>query len=118
MFLIMTNVISHLVDVARGKTTFFKRRSSAWKKFRDDFIRENPVCKVCGGSKNVIAHHIIPFHKDPALELEKSNLVTLCESGKGGLNCHLFCGHKGNYRDVNQNIKDDAVLIKQRFFNI
>ena len=42
----------------------------------------------------------------PELELEPTNLITLCECLSYGINCHLLVGHLGNYRNIN----NDAVI--------
>lgn len=46
-------------------------------------------------------HHVVPFHVDPSRELDPSNLMTLCEAKKYGINCHLLVGHLGNWRRWN-----------------
>jgi hypothetical protein len=50
----------------------------------------------------------------PDLELKVSNLVTLCESKKGGLNCHLAVGHLGSYKRVNFKVKADILYWSNR----
>lgn len=87
-----------------------KKRSSKWPKIRKEFLLENPVCACCGSDKDLNVHHIIPFHISPALELEKSNLITLCE-GKN-INCHISVGHLQNYKDYNENVTVDAEYIR------
>ena len=86
-------------------------RSPSWGRVRDNFIREHPFCAVCGGSKDLVAHHIQPFHLFPDLELDTENLITLCESKKYGINCHLFVGHLGNFRRHNKNVVSDAIAL-------
>jgi hypothetical protein len=41
---------------------------------------------------------------DKSLELTPDNLITLCESKKYGITCHLFVGHRGNYRLFNPDV--------------
>jgi 5-methylcytosine-specific restriction enzyme A len=53
---------------------------------------------MCGGTKKLQVHHIYPVHISPRLELEPSNLITLCRAKKYGLDCHLFIGHRGDFR--------------------
>ena len=84
-------------------------RSPEWSKVRNQFLRENPYCAVCGGSKNLVAHHIKPFHLFPELELDTENLIPLCEAKKYGVNCHLFVGHLGNFRRFNEHVVADAI---------
>lgn len=101
----------HLVDRVLGKTPG-RRRSSAWRDTRQDFLDLFPLCEACGGTSDLEVHHIVPFHVDPSLELEPTNLMTLCSRKKYGLHCHLFVGHRGNYRLVNPNARDTAKRFK------
>ena len=82
-------------------------RSSKWSALRDSFL-EGKGCAACGGTDRLIAHHRVPFHIDPSLELDVENLIPLCESGKYGLNCHLLLGHLGNWRNVNVDVDADV----------
>ncbi len=90
----------YLVDRLLGKTNG-PRRSSQWPRVRSEYLEKHPRCAACGGTESLEVHHIIPFHIAPDLELEHSNLMTLCRRKKYGIHCHLFIGHKGNYRKVN-----------------
>jgi len=65
------------------------------------------MCAVCGLTSKVETHHVIPFHVAPDLELDPSNLVTLCENKKYGVTCHLLFGHRGRYSMVNTSIHSD-----------
>ena len=80
-------------------------RSSHWSKVRKEFIKLNPTCAACGGTKRLNVHHKVPFHKNPALELDPSNLITLC---LGPLECHIQLGHAFSYKWFNPNIVEDA----------
>lgn len=100
----MNGKLRKLADFVHGKAPLYASRSSQWPAKKREFLLKHPFCKACGGTKSLEVHHIIPFHIDPSLELEDSNLVTLCESGKYGINCHLYVGHKGNYRDHNPSV--------------
>lgn len=63
-------------------------------------------------------HHIEPFHVAPELELDPANLITLCESKRNGVTCHLWFGHLGDYRSINREAASDArrwrMKMKQR----
>lgn len=83
-------------------------RHSRWGCVRQEHLLAHPVCEVCGGHQALRAHHIQPFHLHPELELEPSNLITLCESKRYGLNCHLLIGHLGNYKRINPMVRGDA----------
>jgi 5-methylcytosine-specific restriction endonuclease McrA len=93
-----------------------KKRSSKWPALRKAFIKTWPQCAVCRSTAKLEVHHIIPFHIEPSLELLESNLITLCENQKNGVNCHLLFGHLGNYKSYNKNVKKDchAWLVKLR----
>lgn len=81
-------------------------RSSKWKKTRIQHLVNNPCCAVCGSSKNVVPHHIIPVHLDKSKELDPNNLISLCENDN--FNCHFFFGHFKNWTKHNSNIVEDA----------
>lgn len=51
-------------------------RGSQWNKIRSEVLAGFPFCAVCGTTKNLQVHHIIPFRltKDNS----KANLVPLC----------------------------------------
>ena len=102
-------IIDHIADVAQGKTELGKPRSGHWPTVRKHHLNAHPCCEVCGGTEKLEVHHILPFHLHPDHELDPGNLVTLCESGKGGVNCHLHYGHLGNYRSFNEEVRADAL---------
>jgi 5-methylcytosine-specific restriction protein A len=85
-----------------------KPRSKEWSKVRSEHLKKNPFCAVCGNKKNVVPHHIVPFHIDPSKELDPSNLISLCEGDS--FNCHLFFGHFRNWAKHNPNISEDAKI--------
>jgi hypothetical protein len=82
--------------------TFGCIRSSRWPTVRKHFLAKNPVCQVCNSKKNLNVHHIQPFHLQPGLELEESNLITLCEGGS--INCHFLFGHFCNWKNFNPEV--------------
>lgn len=106
-----------------------KERSPKWDKVRDEHIRLNPCCAVCGSRINVQVHHKKPFHLFPELELDPNNLVSLCEGKKPGLvrrfllaahmvaedpgNHHLNIGHNGHFKDYNPNVDADIAKYKK-----
>ena len=88
-------------------------RSASWPKVRAEYLLKNPECIACGGEKNLNVHHIISFRVDPSLELEPSNLCTLCtKSHFGGINCHFAFGHNFNWTCRNPNVIRDAAGFK------
>ncbi len=102
-------ILRNLKDRLQGKLNGAKR-SSKWPAVRKQHLGLNPACAVCGGTKKVEVHHKKPFHLHPELELEPTNLISLCEAKKNGINCHLFFGHLGNFKGVNPEVEGDAQL--------
>lgn len=103
------DILKFIKDRMQGKAEKGQRRSSKWKDIRATHLKEHPECEVCGRKTELEVHHIIPFSIAPDKELDPENLITLCESKKNGLNCHLLIGHLGNYRRFNPNVKADAL---------
>lgn len=101
-----------LGDYARN---FGSVRSSQWPAVRAAHILKEPFCQLCGGTTSLQVHHIRPFHIHPELELDDSNLITLC-TGNNTINCHVRFGHADNFRTKwNPNIREDCILWKARF---
>lgn len=95
-------------DRLAGKAPKGAKRHKHWRKTRNTHLKRNPKCAFCNGRKECVAHHLIPFHLAPELELVQSNLITLCEKGKYGIsNCHLLFGHRGSWSRVNVYCKAD-----------
>ena len=90
------------------------KRSPKWARVRKAHLKANPRCAVCNSKKKLEAHHIIPFHMRPDLELDRTNLITMCESKKT-LNCHLIVGHFGNYKKINPEVRRDAKYFLDAF---
>lgn len=101
-----------LRDITSG---IFKRRSPKWKKLRKDFLIRNPACFICGSRLKIEVHHVKMFHLYPELELEESNLITLCEGYEFGFNCHFYFGHYGNFRQCNANLPDKLDYFRDMF---
>ena len=108
----MNGLIQLLRDRYQGKGN--KRRSSRWPVVRAAHLEQQSECQGCGGTRSLEVHHEIPFSLAPSLELEPSNLITLCEDEKFGINCHLNLGHSGNYRAFNPNCRTDARIMRTR----
>lgn len=70
----------------RGGTTPERQRlykSQYWKAVvREVYARDGYTCRRCGGPKpgprGLHAHHIRPWATNPALRMDRDNLVTLC----------------------------------------
>lgn len=88
------------------------RRSPMWGRVRADHLDEFPTCAACGRRRRLEVHHVKPFHLFPALELEPSNLLTLCEDEV--ISCHLLVGHAGAWTAWNPHARADAALLLER----
>ena len=105
----MLNLLDHVDDLVKGKAKKGQRRSSEWRKLRNQYLFYNPFCACCSGTKRLRVHHIKPFHTHPHLELEWSNLITLCERKKV-LNCHLIIGHLKRWNTINVDCLEDVKI--------
>lgn len=63
------------------------------------------MCSACGTAEHIQVHHMRPFHLFPALELDESNLISLC---MGSNLCHLLIGHGDSFKAWNPNVVLDA----------
>ena len=88
-------------------------RSPQWGRIRDEFIRESgSKCAACGKATNLEVHHIIPVAKDKTLELDKSNLIVLCENKS--IFCHLILGHSFSWIAYNPHVIEDSAQLRER----
>ena len=110
-------IIKHIIDVANGKHPISVARSGKWPTVRKNHLLLHPVCEVCGSKDKLEVHHVLPFHLHPTLELDPANLITLCESGANGINCHLAVGHLGNFKSFNEHVVADAKTVSNRIQN-
>ena len=86
-------------------------RSPKWETVRKNFVKKHPKCEVCGTDQKLNVHHIKPFHLDKSLELEPSNLITLC------IDHHFLFGHLCDWRAINENVVSDVEMWKQKILN-
>ena len=84
-------------------------RSPKWPSVRLKHLLAHHSCAACGSTTDLEVHHKKPYHLHPELELDPTNLLTLCESDKNGVNCHLLFGHLGDYHSYNPNVSEDAI---------
>lgn len=95
---------------------FHASRSSEWPKVRAEHLKRNPTCAACGvdGKRaRLEVHHIQQFMVRPDLELDPTNLITLCRTGRS---CHFYVGHdedgdgpkKPNWKSCNKNVVRDS----------
>lgn len=95
--------------IAHAKRVF-KRRSSRWRALEREIVAASGECAACPNKSHLQAHHVLPFHLFPALELERANVIVLCEAP--GANCHLRIGHGGAFAGYNPNVVRDAAVAK------
>jgi 5-methylcytosine-specific restriction protein A len=86
-------------------------RSPKWRAVRARHLKAHPECAACGSRVGLQVHHIKPFHLAPALELEPSNLVTLCEY-VGGLECHEMLGHGDHWQSYTPGVVTLAARLR------
>jgi 5-methylcytosine-specific restriction enzyme A len=104
--------ISHHIRVfssERRERKKMESRSGRWPAVRAEHLKTNPECEACGHTKNLQVHHMQPFHEKPELELEPTNLISLC---MGPHECHIRIGHGGSFDHWNPNVRTDANLVR------
>ena len=77
-------------------------RSPKWPAVRRQHLKEQPECQVCGTTEDVDVHHLRPVHLHPELELDPSNLISLCTPH------HFLFGHLCSWKSVNDNCFQDC----------
>ena len=103
----MRRIVDYLIDRIEGKTPKGVLRDPGWPELRKKVLAKQPYCSVCGKTKRLQVHHIIPFFLDRSKEMDPENLIVLC-ARKKVLNCHLVFGHLGSFRNFNFNVQADA----------
>ena len=83
-------------------------RSPRWGKVRRLFLRDNPVCAVCGTGNDLDVHHLIPLSRAPSLELENTNLITLCRPH------HFLCGHLMSWFSYSDTCRSDVAYFAEK----
>jgi 5-methylcytosine-specific restriction endonuclease McrA len=90
----------------------YASRSPKWSTVRKQHLKENPFCLACGKNSKLEVHHKIPVHINPELELDPSNLVTLCADP-----CHLLFGHLMNFKSYNKSVIEDCSVYLNKVKN-
>jgi hypothetical protein len=109
----MLKLLKHSANIAIStfRTIIYKKkRSGKWSTVEKHFKERHPCCEICGSQKNLQVHHIKPFHLYPELELEESNLITLCMSRQ---ECHLLIAHCGSFKKYNPKLKDHVEILQK-----
>ena len=80
--------------------------SEAWKRLRDSYIKEHPVCEICLQYGHVTPtehiHHKYRFQAEHTIEakwntfLNQNNLIALCKK------CHYGCHKKMRNNKLNE----------------
>lgn len=70
------------------------RRDPRFPARERDFLRRHPACVGCGRPATT-AHHVIPFHVRPDLEMDEGNWAAVEKD------CHYVIGHQRNWRKWN-----------------
>jgi len=78
-------------------------RSPKWSNVRKEHLKNHGTCAACGRDKKLEVHHVKPVHLFPELELDPSNLVTLCADP-----CHIVFGHLMNFKSWNIDVLIDS----------
>jgi 5-methylcytosine-specific restriction endonuclease McrA len=90
----------------------YATRSAKWSDVRKKHLNINPNCIACGRNSRLEVHHKIPVHISPELELDHSNLVTLCADP-----CHLLFGHLMNFKSYNKMVIEDSMVYLNKVKN-
>lgn len=86
--------ISELTEKERRKREEERVRGSEQQKFAKEVkSRDRNQCEICGGNKNVSAHHLYSYLEYPSLRNDHRNGIALCQD------CHMeFHMWMGGYR--------------------
>lgn len=84
-------------------------RSGRWQTVRKRHLEREPTCAACGREKDIEVHHVLSYAEYPELELESSNLISLCRDP-----CHFVFGHCLNWQRSNRMVREDAARYRQR----
>lgn len=77
-------------------------RSGHWPTVRKHYNDTHPLCEACGSPYDGNVHHVQPFHINPALECDPTNLIRLCRDD------HFNIGHLRNWKNSNPNVRQDS----------
>lgn len=108
MYDVMLKAIKHglnLIKHCLRDVGISSKRSPKWSTIEKHFLAQNPACAACGGKDRLNVHHCKPFHLNPELELDTSNLITLCMGEK---ECHFHLGHGGNFQKYCPDVREYA----------
>lgn len=96
--------VFHLGDYSYDRT-FGAPRSSTWPKFKREYEKTHPkICAFCKTTKRIELHHQVPFHIDPSLEEEPSNMIWVCRDH------HFYFAHLMDWSSYNKTVLADSEL--------
>lgn len=84
-------------------------RSGQWPRVRREHLEREPACAACGRTAKLEVHHVQSYSQHPELELEPSNLLTMCADP-----CHFVHGHLMSWTRINPHVREDAARYLQR----
>lgn len=90
-------------------------RARGWTSLRNEWIASHSTCACCGIDTQLAVHHVKPLHLFPELELDDTNLITLCQRPERF--CHYIFGHFFDWMAYNPDIKRFAPLMLKRIQN-
>jgi 5-methylcytosine-specific restriction endonuclease McrA len=93
----------------RQRTEDLFGRSGSWARVRREHLEQEPSCAACGRSRELEVHHVVPYHERPELELDPTNLITLCADP-----CHIVHGHLMNWKKSNPDVREDAMRYSEK----
>ena len=101
----MSNILRHTYNLFRFHTRDIGlvKRSGQWPTLEHHFLASHPTCAACGTHRHLQVHHIEPFHLEPKLELDPTNLIVLCMTRR--FECHLQIGHGGDFKITSMSLK-------------
>ena len=105
------SIVKGVANVVKSVTRDIQtggKRSPLWRKVEKEHLKNHPMCECCTSTKKLNVHHIRPFHLHPELELDPTNLITLCMDN----DCHLYVGHLDNFRAYNPNVLEDVASVR------
>lgn len=97
----MTAMMDKVKSAATGRNPKFYARER-------EFLKANPRCAGCGRASQT-AHHSIPFHIRPDLEMDETLWVPFCRD------CHFVDGHSCNW---NHWVKDLKTLLTNKINSV
>ena len=98
---------ANLIKAAARDSLHTSKRSSKWPAVQKRHLKANPTCAACGAIDKLDVHHMKPFHLHPTLELDPTNLITLCMEN----DCHLYVGQGDNFKAYNPNVLEDSATV-------